>query len=124
LFQFVDTKYIKSSKTRSYQVDVYGMEKKGHGVGICECKYTKTKMSIKQLKKLENTSMALKQEAEESGLAVPEIRMWLVSTGGFTREVLEYVINREDIYYSDHEGINSIFRAYGGNYNIPVFNES
>jgi len=89
LFQFVDTKYAKGSKTRSYQIDVFGREK---------------------------------QEAAESGISMPKIRMWLVSTGGFTQEVLEYVEDREEVFFSDHEGINSIFRSYGGNYNIPVFN--
>ncbi|QTA83664.1 p-loop domain-containing protein [Desulfonema limicola] len=124
LFQFVDTKYTKGSTTRSYQIDVYAVEKKGNGAWICECKYTRTKMSIKQLKKLENAALALKQEAEDLGLAVPKIQMWLVSTGGFTRETMEYLITRKDIYFSDHQGINSIFRAYGGNYNIPVFKDS
>jgi len=123
-FQFVDTKYVKSSKTRSYQIDVYGSEKKGHGIWICECKYTKAKMGIRQVIKLEQAAEALKQEAEESGVTVPEIRMWLVSTGGFTQEALEYVRARENIYFSDHQGINSIFRAYGGNYNIPIFKDS
>ncbi len=124
LFQFVDTKYVKGSKTRSYQIDVYGTEKIGNGVWICECKYTKTKMGIKQVEKLELTAEALKREAEEAGSPAPEIRMWLVSTGGFTQEVLKYSGKREDIMLSDYEGINSIFREFGGNYNIPIFNDS
>ncbi|KPA14571.1 hypothetical protein MHK_005223, partial [Candidatus Magnetomorum sp. HK-1] len=44
-----------------------------------------------------------------------------VSTGGFTDEVLAYVGKRSDIYCSDYDGINNIFRAYGGNYKIPIF---
>ncbi|CAN2050594.1 P-loop domain-containing protein [Candidatus Magnetomoraceae bacterium gMMP-1] len=124
LFQFVDTKYVKGSKTRSYQIDVYASEKFGQGIWICECKYTKVKMNIKQVKKLEYAAKALKQEAEESKISIPEIRMWLVSTGGFTQEVLEYVRDREDIYISDYKGINSIFREYGGNYNIPMFKDT
>ncbi|MCP4108485.1 MAG: hypothetical protein GY749_44385, partial [Desulfobacteraceae bacterium] len=44
--------------------------------------------------------------------------------GGFTREVLKYGRERKDIFFSDYEGINSIFRVYGGNYNIPVFKDS
>ncbi|RKZ44742.1 MAG: hypothetical protein DRQ41_02030 [Gammaproteobacteria bacterium] len=47
--------------------------------------------------------------------------LWLVSTGGFTQEVLTYVNARTDIYASDYEGINSLFKAYGGNYSIPQF---
>ena len=76
---------------------------------------------MNKLKKLEDAAGAVKQAANESGAFVPEIQMWLVSTGGFTPEVLKYVEDREDIYFSDYEGINGIFRAFGGNYDIPVF---
>jgi hypothetical protein len=81
-------------------------------------------MGMKQVRKLEEAAETLQQEARETGRTVPTIQMWLVSTGGFTGEVLEYVTDREDIYFSDHDGINSIFMAYGGNYRIPVFQES
>ncbi|MCP4102952.1 MAG: winged helix-turn-helix transcriptional regulator, partial [Lentisphaerae bacterium] len=124
LFQFVDTKYAKGSGTRSYQIDVYGREKTGERVWICECKYTKTRMGIRQVRKLEHAAEAFRQEAREAGVSVPGIQMWLVSTGGFTREVLKYGRERKDIFFSDYEGINSIFRVYGGNYNIPVFKDS
>jgi len=125
LFQFVDTKYAKGSKTSAYHIDVYGREKKtGERLWICECKYRKTKMGIGQVRKLEDAAGALRQEARDAERPDPEIRMWLVSTGGFTGDVLEYVRDREDILFSDHEGINGIFRAYGGNYNIPVFRDS
>jgi len=63
----------------------------------------------------------LKQMHEEEGTTVPEIHLWLVSTGGFTKEVLTYVNARAEIYASDYEGINSLFKAYGGNYSIPQF---
>ena len=77
-----------------------------------------------QLKKLEKAGKALKQEEEDKGLSIPEVQMWLVSTGGFTQEVLDYVMNRDDFYYSDNEGINGVFQAYGGNYKIPVFKDA
>ena len=124
LFQFVDTKFAKGSKTRSFQIDVYGRERGQERGWICECKYTKTKMGIRQVEKLEHAAEALKQEAKDTELAVPEFQMWLVSTGGFTGEVMQYVRDREDIYFSDYEGINGIFRIYGGNYNIPLFKKS
>ncbi|MCP4576866.1 MAG: HTH domain-containing protein, partial [Deltaproteobacteria bacterium] len=124
LFKVVDARHVKGSKTRQYQIDVYGREQGGERVWICECKYTKTRMGLSQVEKLESAAEALKREAEEAELSAPEIQMWLVSTGGFTGEVLEYVKDREDLYYSDHEGINGIFRMYGGNYNIPVFKDS
>jgi len=128
LFRFVDTKYAKGSKTKSFQIDVYGYEggrKRGaERVWICECKYTKTKMGMKQVKKLKHAADALKQEAEDAGRTTPEVRMWLVSSGRFTHDVLQYAKVREDIYFSDYDGINGIFRFYGGNYNIPVFKDS
>ncbi|OQY60369.1 MAG: hypothetical protein B6245_01830 [Desulfobacteraceae bacterium 4572_88] len=125
LFQFADTKHVKASRTGTFQIDIYGREKgREHHIWICECKYTRTKMGIRQVRKLEDAANALRQEAEESGLTVPETQLWLVSTGGFTQEVLEYAGDREDMFLSDHEGLNGIFRAYGGNYNIPIFEES
>ncbi|MCP4106279.1 MAG: hypothetical protein GY749_12190 [Desulfobacteraceae bacterium] len=125
LFQFVDTKYAKGFRTPQYQIDVYGMVKSSSNrVWICECKYTKTKMGIKQVKKLEQAAKALRQEAEDAELTVPDIQMWLVSTGGFTKDVLAYVKDRPDIFFSDYDGINSIFQMYGGNYKIPVFKNS
>ena len=54
LFQFVKTTTVKGSKTRAYQIDVFGKEKKRHKVWLCECKYTKTPMDIKQVNKLES----------------------------------------------------------------------
>ena len=51
------------------------------------------------------------KEAKDADRSIPEIQMWLVSTGGFTQEVLAYVKDREDIYVSDYDGINGIFRA-------------
>jgi predicted transcriptional regulator len=121
LFQVVNTKYVKGSKTRSYQIDVFGRGMGGKTVWICECKYTQKKMGIQAAQKLSKAADALKQESEEAGHPVPEIRMWLISTGGFTQSVLDYAKDREDIYVSDHDGINGIFRAFGGNYDIPVF---
>ncbi|MCP4112493.1 MAG: hypothetical protein GY749_44365 [Desulfobacteraceae bacterium] len=120
LFQFVDTRYVKGSSTRQYQIDVYGRDL-GNLVWICECKYTKKKMGIRQVEKLEQAAKALRQEAEDARLPIPDIRMWLVSTGGFTGEVLDYVRGKADIFVSDDEGINGIFQMYGGNYRIPVF---
>jgi predicted transcriptional regulator len=123
LFQYVNTKTVQGLRTAQYQIDVFGQELLNrNNVWICECKYTKTKMGIAQLEKLEKAAQALKQEEEDRGLSIPKVQMWIVSTGGFTQEVLDYVKNREDIYYSDYEGINGIFQAFGGNYRIPIFN--
>ncbi|MCP4109625.1 MAG: hypothetical protein GY749_29580 [Desulfobacteraceae bacterium] len=121
LFQTVNTKSVKGTKTRSYQIDVFGKERGGTRVWLCECKYTRTKMGIKQVEKLEQAANALQQEHREYGSEVPDMQLWLVSVGGFTEEVLAYVSSREDIYTSDYESINNIFQAFGGNYKIPVF---
>ncbi|MCP4021856.1 MAG: restriction endonuclease, partial [Desulfobacteraceae bacterium] len=116
LFGYVDTRHVKGFKTRSFQIDVFAREVGGarQRVWLCECKYTKAKMGIGQVKKLEEAAKTLQQEAKDDERDVPEIQMWLVSTGGFTKEVVEYVWHRKDIYLSDHEGINGIFREYGG----------
>jgi predicted transcriptional regulator len=121
LFQLVKTMTVKGAKTPAYQIDVFGKEKRNHKVWLCECKYTKTTMDLKQVKKLESAAQVLIQVHKEEGTAVPEIHLWLVSTGGFAKDVLTYIDSRADIYYSDYEGINSLFKAYGGNYSIPQF---
>lgn len=121
LFQLVKTMTVKGSKTPSYQIDVFGKEKRSHKVWLCECKYTKTTMDISLVKKLESAAQVLIQVHKEEGTAVPEIHLWLVSTGGFTKEVLTYIDSLTDIYASDYEGINNLFKAYGGNYSIPQF---
>ncbi|MDM8520566.1 hypothetical protein QUF64_10995 [Anaerolineales bacterium HSG6] len=120
-FQIVDTKQVKGATTPSYQLDLVGRASEPNLYWVCECKYTKRKMALSQVQKLEQAVTAFKQELIENGLPEPTVQIWLVSTGGFTDEVLAYVTDRSDIYVSDHEGINQIFRAYGGNYNIPLF---
>ncbi|MCP4105423.1 MAG: hypothetical protein GY749_07790 [Desulfobacteraceae bacterium] len=121
LFQFVRSVTVKGTKTPSYQIDVLGKEKMRNKVWLCECKYTKETMDIKQVRKVESAAHVLKQMHEEEGTEVPDIHLWLVSAGGFTKEVLSCVMSREDIYASDYDGINSIFKAFGGNYSIPEF---
>jgi predicted transcriptional regulator len=120
LFNYVDTRQVKASKTRSYQIDVFA--RKNEITWLCECKYTKSKMNMNQLKKLERVADAVVKEAFEMGATPPIIQLWLVSTGGFTDNVLAYADKRDNIYYSDYDRINAIFRLYGGNYKIPIFN--
>ena len=123
LFQFVKTTTVKGVKTRAYQIDVFGKEEKRQKVWLCECKYTKTPMNLEQVKKLESAAQVLKQMHEEEGTKVPDIQLWLVSAGGFAKNVLTYIEARPDIYTSDYDGINSLFKAYGGNYSIPKATE-
>ncbi len=124
LFRYVDTKHVKGAATRQRQIDVYGDEQRGNQCWICECKYTKAPMGMTPVRRLEEAAEILRQSERDAGRSVPEVRMWLVSTGGFTGEVLDYVRERADIYFSDHDGINGIFHAYGGNYRIPVFKDA
>jgi len=123
LFQFVKTTTLKGGKTPAYQIDVFGKENKRNKVWLCECKYTKTTMDITQVKKLESAAAVLKQMHEEEGTEVPDIQLWFVSAGGFEPKALTYIEDRADIYYSDYDGINRLFKAFGGNYSIPQFAE-
>ena len=120
LFQFADTKTVKGATTRQYQIDVYGKEQRKDRVWLCECKYTQAKLGMPQVKKLEAAAEAVKQDARECGRSIPDIQLWLVSTGGFTPGVMRYAATRNDIYVSGYDDINAIFRAYGGNYRIPA----
>ena len=122
LFRYVDTKITKAIRTKQYQIDVYGKEETQNRYWLCECKYTKTRMGIKQVKKLENVAKVFQQEALDAGHESPEITLWVVCTGGFTEAVKKYIAEKKDFYMSDHYSINRIFAAYGGNYDIPVFN--
>ena len=123
LFSVVRTMTVKAAKTEAYQIDVFGKEQKGEKVWLCECKYTKAPMDMTQVKKLESAAKVLTQMYEEEDTEVPEIQIWLVSAGGFKGNVLSYLEENTDIYYSDYDGINRLFKAYGGNYSIPQFAE-
>jgi hypothetical protein len=120
-FQMVDSKCVKGEKTDNYQIDVYGRLHNENKVWICECKNRKTKMGMEDIKKLEKAIDAYKEELLQEGAKAPEVTIWLVSTGGFTGEVLEFVQNRADTFASDYDAINRIFRQYGSGYDIPIF---
>ena len=122
-FMFADTRYAKGENTNLFQIDVFGKILNQETVWLCECKYRLTKMGMGEVKKLEAAKEAfLKQEAQEKEPhLVPKIKLWYVSTGGFTDEALDYLVRKEDVYYSNYKGINEIFRRYGGGFDIPVF---
>ena len=77
-----------------------------------------------QVEKLEAAAEVLRRELKEEERPVPELHFWLISTGGFTQEVLKLINSREDMYASDYEGINNIFKRFGSNYSIPIFSEN
>ncbi len=124
LFQYVRTQTVKASASPAYQIDVLGKEAGEDRVWLCECKYTRQAIGIAQVEKLEAAAEVFRQQQGEEGLPVPEIRFWLISTGGFTEEVKALVHSREDMCASDYDGINNIFKAFGGNYSIPFFMEN
>jgi len=76
---------------------------------------------MNQIKKLENAAKAFQQETIDTGRAKPDITLLIICTGGFTQAVKKHIAGRKDFYMSDHDGINQIFAAYGGNYQIPLF---
>jgi predicted transcriptional regulator len=123
LFRMVGPKHVKGTTTQAYQIDVYGMEQdwRKNRHWLCECKYTQEPMNLEQVKKLERAAVAFKQEEQDAGRPEPVVQLWLVSTGGFAGTVQEYIKDREDIYFSDYEGINGVFQAFGGGFNIPIF---
>jgi len=124
LFQVVNSKVTKAVRSKQYQIDVVGMIRGQNKYWLCECKYTQTKMGMKQVKKLENAAKIFQQEAKDEGRPIPDVTLWIVCTGGFTQAVYKHIANKQNFYMSDHEGINNIFASYGGNYKIPVFNRS
>jgi len=121
LFRFVNTKVTQALRSKQYQIDVYAAEMTANHYWLCECKYTKTPMGINPVKKLERAAKAFQMEANDEGRACPQITLWVICTGGFTKAAQKYIANKQNFYMSDHDGINGIFAAYGGNYEIPVF---
>ncbi|MDU9050774.1 MAG: hypothetical protein Q3M30_18145 [Candidatus Electrothrix sp. Rat3] len=124
LFQYVRTQTVKAAASPAYQIDVLGREEKEDRVWLCECKYTRKPMGMAQVEKLEAAAQVFRQQLEEERQPVPEIHFWLISTGGFTDEVLGLAGSREDMYASDYDGINSIFKRFGSNYSVPMFEEN
>jgi predicted transcriptional regulator len=121
LFQFVNTKIVKAVRSKQYQIDIFAKELRQNRYWLCECKYTKKPMGMKQVWKLEKAAKAFQQETRDNGLEIPDVALWVVCTGGFTQAVQKHIAPKKDFYMSDHDGINRIFGAYGGNYNIPLF---
>jgi len=120
-FLIADTRYAKGEKTDLFQIDVFGRLQGFEKVWLCECKYKNTKMNLEEVKKLENAREAYLKQEEGDDRVPPKTHLWYVSTGGFTKEALEYLKDKEDTYFSDYDSINAIFKAYGGGFKIPIF---
>lgn len=125
LFRAVVSKQVKGERTASYQIDLFAIQagQPHNRYWLCESKYTQAPMNLQQIQKLEQAANAFRQEESQAGRVEPEIRLWYVSTGGFTAEAETYLKGQADSYYSDYDGINGLFQAYGGGYNLPIFKD-
>ncbi len=119
--QVSEGKYFKGERTGEYSIDVYGREKAGNGVWLVECKNRRAPVGIEVLKKLEKAQIAVTESRKEDGLQTSGTVLWIISLAGFTGEALAYAGQRDYVYLTEHEGINKIFRYFGGGYDIPVF---
>ena len=125
LFDNVGSKTAQPDNSMAYQIDVYGKWERGLGeqfeIGVwtVECKYRKQPMALDEAKKAISASKAF-LKAEYRNLDKVKHRIWLVSTGGFTAELLGFM-RGEGMFFSGHEEINELFRLYGGGIKIPVF---
>jgi len=78
-------------------------------------------MGIETVKKAEKSMEAFLQQQTNEGRQTEKVQLWLVSTSGFTNEVIEYIKDIDYIYYSDYDSINKLNRQYGGGFDIPLF---
>jgi len=124
LFNYVGNKTVQPDSSRAYQIDVYG--KWEHGLGAehetgmwaVECKYRKQPMTLDEAKKAVQAAKAFLKSEYKNPETVKH-KIWLVSTGGFTTELLGFMRDG-GIYFSGHGEINELFRFYGGSIKIPV----
>jgi len=123
-FDYVSSKTVQPDNSRPYQIDVFGRweQRLGvedeAGVWIVECKYKRQPMTLDDAKKAIRASEAF-IKVEYKNRDKIKHKIWLVSMGGFTAELLEF-LRGGDIFYSGHNEINEIFRFYGGGIKIPA----
>jgi len=115
----------KGETSSAYEIDILGRihePSMPNTVWLCECKYRKTKMSLAEVKKLEDVQRAYIKHVEAGGEYHRKISVirYYISTAGFTGEALEYMKYQQDVYYSDYEDANSICKQYGTGYDLPM----
>jgi len=124
LFRNVGSKTVQPDNSRAFQIDVFGKWEYGlgdayrKGLWIAECKYRMQPMTLHEAKKAIEAMKAFLKAEYESPDEVFRI-VWLVSTGGFTAELLGF-LSKSGMFYSGHDEINEIFRLYGGGIKIPA----
>ncbi|HHV61677.1 MAG TPA: hypothetical protein GXX51_03430, partial [Firmicutes bacterium] len=118
LFKAKGDMIVKLPDSGEHQVDAYGdYERDGvKHLWVAECKYRKSEpMTAREVEK-----------ALEAAEVVREIRnardmkVWLVSTGGFTRDALA-LIEKSGCLFSGLDEINEIARLYGIGVKIVEF---
>lgn len=103
---------------------MYGIQDEYTGTGyfkrlwVAECKYKKQPMTPEEIQKAMEAKQSMRLDEAKNG---PKINLWVwvVSTGGFSAETLDF-LRKSDVYYTDHP-INEMFRLYGGSIKIPIF---
>ncbi len=118
---YVDSRYVKGDAAKQYQIDAFAVNNSTSVVWLCECKYRLAKMDMETVKKAEEALEAFRQQQIREGREPSKVQIWLVSVGGFTDEVIEYVKDKDNIYCSDYDAINFLYKKYGGGFDIPLF---
>ena len=71
-FIIIDERYTKGIKTSNYQIDIYAKAPKEKSIWLCECKNKKSKMGIKEIKKLEEAKRAYLMQMKQENLKTNE----------------------------------------------------
>ncbi|NPV54118.1 MAG: hypothetical protein HPY71_11430 [Firmicutes bacterium] len=115
LFRMRGDTVVKLPTSREYQIDAFGIyDQDGtRHLWVAECKYRKgDPMTSEEVRKALEAADALKEMRMARDLTV-----WLVSTGGFTRDALtlmqESEAQKRRCLFSGQDEINEIARLYG-----------
>ena len=120
-FDYANSKHVMGN-SGEYQIDVVASNEVTKEIWVTECKYTERKIGIDTVKKAEEMRKAYIEERKREGLTTKfKVMLWIISTGGFTDEALEFIKKIQDVFYSDYTCINTINKKYGSSINIPIF---
>jgi len=104
-FIWIDSKKVKLSTTREYQLDVVG--KRTPYLWLVEVKYTEKPVGLPLVKKFESAcDVAIKTFKGE------EVTRWYISTGGFTKPAMKY-LKEKGFLHSNREEVNKLLRLFG-----------
>jgi len=104
-FIWIDSKKVKLTTTREYQLDVVG--KRTPYLWLAEVKYTEKPIGLPLVKKFESAcDVAIKTFKGE------EVTRWYISTGDFTRPAIKY-LKEKGFLYSNREEVNKLLRWFG-----------